>query len=308
MPSFLDYPASPSTKLIYLGHSGAGKTGSLVSLATAGYRVRLLDLDNKAEILRDYLFNNSPKNIYSKERPSLWTAEQARTRASRLSFVTCTESFNILGVKAVPRGDSWQKINQHLNDWRDGDDKPGNLSKWLPTDVLVIDSFSRLCEAAMNFQLSLNNRLATGPRVGATSDNDYTAAYRLITDFLQLLKSSEIKCNVILICHIVFMEEPSGNSRQNTVTRTAKGFPQVFGRSMISPTVTQYFSHAIRAKSAGSEPAVKRTIVTNNDENVELINTAPLRVPREYALETGLAEYFRDIRSTQPATAKEAAQ
>jgi hypothetical protein len=296
MPSFLDYPASPSTKLIYLGHSGAGKTGSLVSLAAAGYNVRILDLDNKAEIIRDYLFN--PRSIYLRERPGLWTTEQANTVASRISFVTCTESFNIRGVKAVPRGDSWQKINQLLNDWRDGDDKPGNLSKWLPTDILVIDSFSRLCEAAMNFQLSLNGRLETGPAAGASSTNDYAAAYRLIGDFLQLLKSSEIKCNVILICHIVFMEEPTGGGRQTTVTRTAKGFPQVFGRAMISPTITQYFSHAIRAKSVGNEPSVKRTIITNNDENVELINTAPLRVPREYPLETGLAEYFRDIRST----------
>ena len=35
------------TKCILLGDSGTGKTGALASLVKAGYKLRVLDLDNK---------------------------------------------------------------------------------------------------------------------------------------------------------------------------------------------------------------------------------------------------------------------
>lgn len=293
MPNFTSYPVQPSTKLLYLGHTGAGKTGSLVSLAAAGYRVRILDLDRGCEIIRDYLFN--PKSIYTRPH-QLWP--EPSDFASRISYVTITEGYNLQGTKATPKGDSWHKINMLLNDWRDGDDRPGNLTKWGPQDVLVIDGLSRLCESAMNFQLAMNGHLVSGPQVGASGANDYTQAYKLITDFFDLLKCDDIKCNIIMVCHIQFMEQAGP---QITASRDVKGFPQTVGR-LISPKVGQYFNHSLLAKSSGNGPSVKRVIVTNNDENIELKTVAPLRVPREYPLETGLAQYFADIRQ-QPASA-----
>lgn len=294
MPSFSDYPAQKGKKILYLGHSGAGKTGSLCALAAAGYRVRILDLDNKAEVIRGFVSGKpgpSSNSIYLKEFPGLWTAEQAATTASRISYIPCAEAYSIIGTKTVPQGSAWPTANRLLTDWRDGDDRPGALEKWTSNDVLVIDSFSRFCEAAMNYHLVLNNRAAEGPRVGNRDSNDYSATYKMITDFLNLLKCSQIQCHVIVIGHIVFMEEAGP---QVTATKVSKGYAQVFGRALISPTVSQYFPHVIRAKSVGSEPSVRRTIVTNNDENVELITPAPLQVKREYSLDTGLAQYFKD--------------
>lgn len=296
MPRFTDRPTEPTIKALYLGHSGSGKTGSLVSLAAAGYNVRILDLDNKAQIIRDYVTNS--KSIYVRERPGLWTEEQGRTVQDRISYVTLTEGFNISGANAIPKGDSWFKIGKMLNDWRDGDDRPGNIGNWGPDDVLVIDSFSRYCEAALNYQLSLTGHLAQGPQVGNLGNNDYSHAYTYIRNQLQLLKSSEVKCNVIIICHIVFME-PAGP--QVSANKQQRGFPQVFGRANISPTISQFFGHSMRATAMGNHPSVKRMILTNNDDNVELINPAPFTVKHEYRLETGLAEYFRDYRAGLPA-------
>lgn len=297
MPRFDQYVANPTIKALYLGHSGAGKTGSLVSLAAAGYRVRVLDLDGKAQILRDYVTN--PKSMYRQYRPDLWSQEQADSIMDRISYVTVTESYNIVPARgtAYPKGDSWVRIGKLLNDWKDGEDHPGNLGNWGPNDILVIDSFSRYCEAAMNYQLSLNGRLTEAPQVGRLGDNDYSRAYTMIRNQLQLLKSDEIKCNVILICHIVFME-PTGP--QTGATRQERGFPQVFGRSAMSPQISQFFGHSFRATQTGNHPAIERTILTNNDDNVELINPAPFSIKHSYKLSTGLAEYFRDYRSGLP--------
>jgi hypothetical protein len=144
----------------------------------------------------------------------------------------------------------------------------------------------------MNFQLSLNNRLLTGPQVGNSGNNDYTHAYGYIREFLNLLKSDEIKCHVIMVCHIKFQEEDSAGKAGKA---TVKGFPQTVGR-MLAPEIGQYFGHALRAKSAEvGLNRTKHTIVTDIDDSVDLKTTRPLAVKREYDLATGLAEYFRDV-------------
>jgi hypothetical protein len=314
MPRFTSPRPVRNTKILYLGHTGAGKTGSLCSLASAGYNVRILDLDNGTELIDDFMLNKE-KSIYLKERPGLWTAQQASTAPDRLSYVTITEGYKLQGPRAISKGDSWAKIQNQLNNWKDGSESFGNIATWKPEDVLVIDGLSRLCESAMNFQLAMNGRSVTGPQVGTAATNDYSAAYRYILDFLDLLKCEDIKCNVIMICHIAFLDvnPDRGNPGTSSAQREMKGFPQTVGR-MISPKIGQYFNHALQAKSI---VAGKRVIVTNTSDQVELKNSAPLRVKASYPLETGLAEYFRDIRqlpyhdstpAKQVETEKEAAE
>ena len=55
----------------------------------------------------------------------------------------------------------------------------------------------------------------------------------------------------------------------------------------------QYFNSTLQAKTVGNQ----HVILTNTADHVELKTIAPLRVKPSYPLETGLAEYFRDIRS-----------
>lgn len=278
-------------KMMYLGHTGAGKTGSLCSLISAGYTVRLLSTDGLPEIIDGYLTDSS--SIYRKAKPGLWTQAQADSALDRYSYLTCTEEMTIVGPRALPRATAWNRFGQILNNWSDGELKLGNISKWSSRDVLVIDSFSRVCDAAMNFQLAINGRLEKGPQVGTSGSNDYTGAFRLITELLDLLKCDEVKCNVILVCHIAFVSEVTNPNAPGQ--KDVKGFPQTVGRA-IAPKIGQYFNHALRAKSIGTGASAKRVIVTTNDENIELKNTAPLKVKAEYPLETGLAEYFQALR------------
>lgn len=290
---------SKQIKMLYLGHTGAGKTGSLCSLAAAGYNVRVLDLDGGDDefggcaIMEDYLTN--PASPYLRPQAGLWDAEQCKTILSRMHVVSVAEQYNLLGVKAIPRGTAWPRLSGQLNNWQDGDDKPGNIAKWPADDVLVIDGLSQLCKAAMNFHLTLNGRADKGPRVGQSDSNDYTSAYKYILDFLDLLKSPDIKCHVIMICHIRFLVEQQSDMQSKEAQRERRGFPQTIG-PMISPMIGQYFNHSLRAKSIGDGPATQRFIVTNNDDSIDLKNTAPLRVKNQYKLSTGLAEYFRDVR------------
>lgn len=285
MPSFDNYPEHPAIKLLYLGHTGAGKTGSLVSLAAAGYNVRILDLDKGVQIIKDYVTN--PKSPYLVAKPGLWNLEQCKELSKRISYVEISETMNLVGPpgkqQVVPKGDAFGKINAMLTHWVDGDVDLGNIDDWTPRDVLVIDGLSRLADAAFTQQLALNGRLLTRPEQG-----DYGVAQGRVKNILQALYADTVKCNVIMICHIAYIETESGPTR---------GFPQSVGKA-IGPQIGQFFNHAILAKSTGQGGAERRVIRTSTEGMVELKSAAPLRVKPEYDLAFGLAEYFRDVKGT----------
>ncbi len=285
MPNFLAGPPPPEPiKMLYLGHTGSGKTGSLAALAAAGYNVRILDMDKGCQILGDYLTN--PESPYLKPKAGLWSGEGT---AQRLSYVTVTERYAMQGAKTVARGDAWQRMIAQLNNWRDGELQLGNISKWGERDVLVIDGLSRAAEAALNMHLVLNGRILTGPQVGTAGTNDYTAVYRMITDWLDMLKSEDIKCQIIMICHIQFQDAPGTDPKARSQS-DLKGFPQVIGR-LIAPKIGQYFNHALQAVDVGG----RRFIRTKSLDSVGTKSSAPLRVKDQYDLSTGLAEYFQAI-------------
>ncbi len=286
-------------KMMLLGHTGAGKTGATMSLAAAGYKIHHLCFDGPPEILSEYIHN--PKSIYRNQRPGLWTKEMADSLHERIFYEVVTEGRNIVGGRAIPKGDSWQKANLILNNWIDSETKEkfGNISTWGSDRVLILDSWSRMCEAAMTFHLAMNGRLAEGPKVGTYDDNDYSATYRNIFSFLDLLKAEEIKCHIILICHIDFLDisQPAQSGKPNKAEMDVRGFPQTLGSGRrLGPKIGQYFNHALRAKQTGTHPMIRREIITNTDEHVELKTTAPLKVKQSYPLETGLAEYFLAVR------------
>ncbi len=281
MPNFRDYPASQITKMLLLGHTGAGKTGALCSLAAAGYNVRLLDLDKGAEIIKDFLIN--PKSIYTRANPGHWTAEQAAAVLDRFSYVEIDESVSVKGPNLIARGDAWQKITTQLGAWKDGTSDFGNVSNWGPEDILVIDGLSRLSRAALNYI-----RAMEGKMLAPLEQSHYFKSQNLVEGILELLYSSAVNTNIIMICHIAYGEMPG--------SQLTRGFPQTIGKA-IGPKVGQYFNHALRVKASGQGSLEKRMILTNTSDMIELKSAAPLRVKAEYPIETGLADYFADVRA-----------
>lgn len=302
MTTFHNYSPESPHHILYLGDSGDGKTGSTVALAAMGYEVFNYDLDNGQEILYDFL--TSPKSIYRHEKRTsdaqiLWTKEQAETILDRYHFKTIIEKFNIQGDKAVPRGEAWNEVHMAMNAWiedaPDGEKKNyGNISTWDTSRIVIIDSFSRYNDFAKNYHLKLNMRSGQGLRVGVAESNDYSAIYNMILPQMDLFKS--LSCHVIMICHIQYLDAMLGVPQTDPKARRDKtGYAQTIGPK-IAPMIGQYFNHTIRAKRIGTGPATKRVILTQVDDSVGLKTPAPLRVKREYPIETGLAEYFRDLK------------
>src|SRR5215472_4995009 len=63
MPSLANHQSNDFIKALLIGNAMSGKTGSLTSLVKAGYHLRILDLDNKLDVLKYFIQHECPERI-----------------------------------------------------------------------------------------------------------------------------------------------------------------------------------------------------------------------------------------------------
>lgn len=261
----------PPVKILMLGDPGAGKTGSLASLAKAGYNLRIMDFDNGTEILRNLL---TPEEY---ERCSIVPLQDHRT-ARRLPVLGAGNTVQGYTVRAIPnKADAWQRAINLVFDWKTEKHSYGSIYDWTSNEVLVLDSLTHMWRAAMTFVLAINNRLGNNP-----TQPEWGTCQGMITDVLSTFFDASVRCNVVFCAHIAYDQD------QNEVLH---GLPSGPGRAL-NKEIGTYFNHTIRATTVGK----KHTIVTQSDGTVELKTAVPNRIKPSYSIETGLAEYFAAAR------------
>lgn len=274
MPSLSKHQSNDYTKLLLIGDAKSGKTGSLVSLVRAGYKLRILDLDNLLDVLKYYIMEQCPDKIDNVEIRTL--------RDKRKSSPTGPV------IDGIPK--AFSDAMKMLDNWKykDGDEEIdyGKPSEWGPDCILVIDSLSRLCDSAFDFRIPLTP-------VGKSGEYDLRAVYGDAQDAIETtlanLTSQHFKTNVIVIAHIQYMDMPDGSK---------KGFPQGVGQKL-SPKIPQYFPSVVMYTNKGG----KRTLQTNSSPLIDLANPKPFAMAKEYPIDNGLAEFFAVLREppkTQP--------
>ena len=278
MPTLDQHQSSDTLKCLLIGDSGEGKTGALASLAAVGYNIRIIDLDNGLDVLVNVLKKYKPEAL------------------KHVQYCTLTNKMKAVGAKVLPDGNpgAWSKAMAMLNRWEEGvKGQPGYVdlgpvTSWGKGDILVIDSLSLLSKMAMSAVLAVNGRLASAIEI-----QDYAEAMRLIEGLLALLYSDAIKCHVIMISHIAYLDIQDG---------IIKGFPNTIGQKL-SPQVGRYFNNCFRVSRKGSGTAIKRYIQTVSSGNVELKNSAPFALGAEIAfdgIEGGLATVFQTLTGDPP--------
>src|SRR6266581_4289333 len=129
---------STITKAIILGDSGTGKTGALASLVGAGYRLRVLDLDNKLQtgILPQVIKRDFPEKLGSID----YEAVRDKFKASALGPI----------FDGMPK--SFTRSLELLDKWSDG----SVPAKWGPEYIFVLDSLTFFSDAAYNWAKAMN--------------------------------------------------------------------------------------------------------------------------------------------------------
>lgn len=263
MPSLAEHQSNTITKLLAIGDSKTGKTGSLVSLVKAGYKLRILDLDNLLDVLKYMIQKECPDDINNVEYRTL----RDKRKASPIG--------SVLDGKPT----AWISAIKMLDNWKYDDVDFGKPAEWGSDCILVIDSLSRLCDAAYDFHETI-------VPVGKGGAYDARAVYGNAQDdvekLISMLTSPTFAVNVIVIAHVTYQEQPDG---------TTKGFPQGVGQKL-SPKIPQYFSSVVLYTNKGG----KRTLQTNSTPMMDLANPKPFEMQPSYPIETGLAQFFEVLR------------
>ena len=288
MPNITKHHSNESMTLLLVGESGSGKTGALCSLAAAGYKLRILDMDNGVELLKDYLIN--PNSPYVKQNPRC---------AENVEYRTITDETKAsVGKVICTRATAWPRMLSMLNEWKytTDDGEEINLGKphdWGSDTFLVLDTLTSATFAALNYHLAQNGALSAA-RTQNEARRDIGAAQDYVRGLLAMFKDASMKCNLILTSHITQVSESGMGPQSDEVKKegeTIMGYPAAIGRAL-SPQIPRYFNTVLHAKVIGTKPV----ILTKTNGEVCTKNTAPLRVKPQYNIENGLAEYFKDVR------------
>ncbi len=265
MTTLTKHPSNETTKMLLIGNTGAGKTGALASLVGEGYKLFIVDFDNGLDVLKNIVLDK-----YADKAENV----QYKTFADDVSF-----QGNGLVVKSAK---AFEEGMKSLAKWSDEGKDYGSIWTWGPDTIVVIDSLSLMGRMAMNKTLSLNNRLATSP-----TQSDWGDAQDEIENLLAMLYAPSVKCNVIVMSHIVQIENANGVN---------EGFPMTLGKAL-SPKVGRYFNTMFLMKTVGLGAAKKRVIRTVPDGSISVKHPLVGRgLPDELPIETGLATFFRMLR------------
>ena len=260
MPSIANHQSNNFTKLLLLGDSKAGKTTSLASLVNAGYMLRILDLDNLLDGLKDRIF------------------AECADMAKNVEFRTLRDKYKTgpLGPMVDGTPKAFIDAMKMLDDWKYDDINLGKPNAWGPDCILVLDSLTRLCDAAYAYHVALAGPKADGRAV-------FFAAQRAVEMVLANLTSEHFETNVIVICHGIYQDLPDG---------TTKIFPSGLGQKL-SPKIPSYFPVYVRYKNV----AGKRSVQIESDVMIDLaMPKLGAFAGKSLPIETGLATIFETLR------------
>jgi len=246
-------------KFIYIGDSGTGKTGSLASLALAGYKLRVLDMDNGLSSLREYIAKDDPAKL-----------ELVDYETRRDKYKSGPGGPVIAGQ---PR--AYVEATKLMTQWSDGTIP----AEWGEDTIFVLDSLTHFSNAAFEWAKGMNP-LSREPRQW------YSQAQKSIETVLALLTSEAFEANVVVISHVKYIE-------QNGVL---KGVANSIGQAL-GPIIPSYFNTMMLAEMAGSGKNVRRVIKTRPTNLIALKNPAPFKVQDTYPLETGMIELFNKLKT-----------
>jgi hypothetical protein len=177
MPTLDNHQSDRFTKLIYIGDSSTGKTGSLVSLLAAGYKFKILDMDNGLETLKMY-------------------ARMQQLDLSGVEYETYRDIYRSTPagprVKGQPK--AFTDAMAKMTEWSEIEDEK---------TIFVLDSLSAFGRAAYVWADGLNPTAKDKRQI-------YFAAQGAVESCLALLTGENFKMNVLIISHVNYKEVMEG--------------------------------------------------------------------------------------------------
>ena len=292
MPPLNSLPRT--VKALCVGYPGSGKTGSLASLANAGYNIRIIDFDQNIDPLFEYVDEAHYPNV---------DIQPFFDQLVEMPFTVGYGKDVKQITKLVPKGkpSSYSDALKLMDDWPDA----GPISTWGPNDVLVLDSLTSMGKACMRRTLWMHNRMSKGAR-----QSDWGEAQNQQLAMLEILKSKAVSCHVLVMAHLKiieskFIEDLTDDSTDGDLTEVLKKameksvsmippklFPSALGRAL-PQEIGGVFPYILRYQTKIMGKTSKRVISLDPSEECDV--KAPISLKGELPIETGLLSIFQSL-------------
>jgi hypothetical protein len=255
--------------MIVLGDPGSGKTGGLCSLVKAGYWLGILDFDNGLDPLVQYIRHECPDKIGNVQYRTLRDKYKAGPDGP------------VIDGQAHAFSDSMKMLDRWKFKNPDGTEEDyGHPAMWGPKKILVMDSLTMMSKSCFDWR----EQLVAGKAGKYDQRAIYYDAQKIIEKSLANLTSESFETNVIVICHVQYIEDEDGVRR---------GYPKSVG-SALSSWIGSYFNSMALCQTT---PSGKRVVRTTPTPAITLKNPRPFEMMKEYDISTGFAEFFEVLRN-----------
>lgn len=302
MPSLLDditnKTNTDNAKFLLIGDQGDGKTGAKAAIVALGYKLRMVDTDKGAKILRALLTDDEhyPYASYMKKHGIIPDVSYIPIEVpiDTLNVTIKGVSWEVLGPTSSA---AWTEVIRLLREWDDGINNYGPVTDWGPDVVLDFDTMSTLAEIAKIWAEDLNGHM--GSVITNDHGRDVGIAQDKINQLMMKMTNPSVKCNVIFTGHIKRVDM-SGDIPQSPEARLRagksidpQGFPAIIGQAA-SPFVGKRFNDQFVVQRTGNGRNAERRIYTVPTSNTSTKNSVWLE--ESYPVETGLACIIEALR------------
>ena len=263
MKTLKEHHSQKTVKLLGVGDPGSGKTGSLVSLVKAGYRLVIADTDNGLDILSNLI------------------AEQCPEKADQVSYETFRDKMEISGGEYKPIGEhhfvslvNWINSHEWLKEAAEGKhDKT----------IFVLDTFTGLSSLCMNIaSVRMNANSSSGK---SDKRQIYGAGQDYARNLVLTLFGDEFKSHLICFAHIEIIDTKDAKGEKT------QGYPHLVSRGL-STKIGALANTVFHYLQKGSDA---RVIETKSSPLLLLKNSKPGGLNAEYPINTGLADIFSTL-------------
>lgn len=275
-----------SARLMIAGYPGTAKTGSLCSLANAGYKLRVLSFD-KAANMQSLLRFTKPEFLPNID--ILFFEDKLR------------QGMHAVEVSGVPSAfpDAFKAMDHWVSEDAEGNKVDlGRSRDWGSDTIVVLDSLSEMGSAAKRRAMHLANKTSM-------TDAVYGAAMEEQMAFLSRLCSSKNRHHVIVITHIKMISPKDFRKGESDIAAKLKEaiaeqgliptklFPNALGQVNPQEVGGLFGTGLLRAETEYRNNKARRILRTSPLAEMDLKMVAD--VPDVLPAETGLLTIFEAL-------------
>jgi hypothetical protein len=271
-------------RIMIVGYPGTAKTGSLVSLANAGYKLRVLDFDGNIDPL---LLFTDPAKL---ENIDIVNLQDNLKDAGGYIGVNGLPTAFARGLKLMDR---WAYKDE------DGNEVDLGRSKdWGPDTIVVVDSLTRLGDAAFRRALGLLNRTPAN-----VTQQVWQLAMKEQEAFIDKLTNASNNFHIVVLAHLTIISPKDVTKDDADLTKDIKEqvadliparlFPSALGQKL-PPKIGGYFPTLLLAEADfnGANASRKLKTITRPDLDLKI----PAKdFPKSVDISDGLLKVFDAI-------------